>query len=210
MRVIKEPGERMNEILDAAEVLFLTKGFDGTSTQDILEKVQIARGTLYYHFKSKEDIMDALIDRINTRLLKAARSEAVKTSIPVKDRIINVVMSMQVGGGSEEVIMDHIHKPQNALLHQKIQKVILCGVTPIMADLIREGIDQGIFHTPYPYECMEMVIAYTNAVFDSDMIEFTREEMAQRIEAFIFNLERLLGVERGELQYAEKLFEGGH
>lgn len=197
MRVIKEPGERMNEILDAAEVLFLTKGFDGTSTQDILEKVQIARGTLYYHFKSKEDIMDALIDRINTRLLKAARSEAVKTSIPVKDRIINVVMSMQVGGGSEEVIMDHIHKPQNALLHQKIQKVILCGVTPIMADLIREGIDQGIFHTPYPYECMEMVIAYTNAVFDSDMIEFTREEMAQRIEAFIFNLERLLGVERG-------------
>ena len=50
MRVVKEASVRRNEILDAAERLFVTKGFDKTSTNDILEQVGIARGTLYYHF----------------------------------------------------------------------------------------------------------------------------------------------------------------
>ncbi len=50
----KESEERRNEILDAVDELFGQKGFDGTSTNGILEKVGIARGTLYYHFKSKE------------------------------------------------------------------------------------------------------------------------------------------------------------
>ena len=64
MRIVKEAKERKNEILDIAEKLFCTKGFDYTSTNDILNEVGIARGTLYYHFKSKEDILDAMIERI--------------------------------------------------------------------------------------------------------------------------------------------------
>ena len=60
MRVVKEANVRRSEILDAAELLFGTKGFDCTSTTDILNEVGIARGTLYYHFKSKEDILDAI------------------------------------------------------------------------------------------------------------------------------------------------------
>lgn len=55
MRIIKEAEVRKNEILDVAEDLFAVRGFDGTSTNDILEKAGIARGTLYYHFKSKEE-----------------------------------------------------------------------------------------------------------------------------------------------------------
>ncbi len=54
MRVIKDADQGKNEILDAAEHLFGTKGFDKTSTTDILNETGIARGTLYYHFKSKE------------------------------------------------------------------------------------------------------------------------------------------------------------
>ncbi|MCH5250603.1 MAG: helix-turn-helix transcriptional regulator, partial [Lachnospiraceae bacterium] len=50
--------ERKKEILDIAEELFTTKGYDKTSTTDILERVGIARGTMYYHFKSKEEILD--------------------------------------------------------------------------------------------------------------------------------------------------------
>ena len=74
MRIVKEAEERKNEILDVAENLFMKKGFDGTSTNDILQAVGIARGTLYYHFKSKEDIMDALIHRMSESLLmKASR-----------------------------------------------------------------------------------------------------------------------------------------
>lgn len=206
MRVVKEAEERRNEILDAANELFSQKGFDGTSTNDILEKVGIARGTLYYHFKSKEDIMDALIERYNVRILGAAQEIAADKSIPVNERIIRVVMALNISGGSGEEIMEHIHRPQNALMHQKIQKVIINGVTPILTGIIREGIEHGLFSTPFPYECMEMVVTYTNTVFDDDMVKMANEERASRIQAFIFNAERLLGAESGSLMYVMQMF----
>lgn len=206
MRVVKEAEERRNEILDAADELFGQKGFDGTSTNDILEKVRIARGTLYYHFKSKEDIMDALIERYNVRLLSAAQEIAADKSIPVNERITRVVMALNISGGGSKEIMEHIHRPQNALMHQKIQKVIISGVTPILARIICEGIEQGLFSTPFPYECMEMVVTYANTVFDNDMGEMTDEELASRIQAFVFNVERLLGAESGSLVYVLQMF----
>lgn len=201
--------ERRNEILDAADELFGQKGFDGTSTNDILEKVGIARGTLYYHFKSKEDIMDALIERYNTQILGAANRIAADKSIAVHERIVRVVMALNINDGNGKEIIDHIHKPQNALMHQKIQKVIMNGLPPILTEIIREGIEQGLFRTPYPYECMEMIVAYTNTVFDDDMVDITDEERAARIPAFVFNVERLLGVESGSLMYMMKMFGNG-
>jgi AcrR family transcriptional regulator len=210
MRVVKKAEERRNEILDAADELFGQKGFDGTSTNDILEKVGIARGTLYYHFKSKEDIMDALIERYNVRLLGAAQEISADKSIPVIERIIRVVMALNLSGGSSKEIMEHIHKPQNALLHQKIQRVIIAGITPILAGIIREGTQQGLFSTPFPYECMEMVVIYANTVFDEDMVSMTNEERALRIQAFVFNTERLLGAESGSLMHVMQMFGSGN
>ncbi|MGE7674312.1 TetR/AcrR family transcriptional regulator [Lysinibacillus sp. NPDC094403] len=209
MKMRKEAMERRNQILDVADELFGQKGFDGTSTNDILEKVGIARGTLYYHFKSKEDIMDALIERYNVQILGTAKEIAANKSIPVNERIIRVVMALNISDGNSKEIIDHIHKPQNALMHQKIQKVIINGLPPILTEIIREGIEQGLFSTPYPYECMEMIVAYTNTVFDDDMVDMTDEERASRIPAFVFNVERLLGVESGSLMYMMKMFGSG-
>lgn len=210
MRIVKEAEERRKDILDAANELFFQKGFDGTSTNDIIEKVGIARGTLYYHFKSKEGIMDALIERYNVRILGSAQEIAADKSTPVNNRIMRVVMALNISGGSGKEIMEHIHKPQNALMHQKIQKVMLSGVTPILTGIISEGIEQGLFSTPFPYECMEMVMAYTNTVFDDDMIKMTNAERASRIQAFIFNVERLLGAKSGSLMYVMQMFGSGN
>lgn len=206
MRVVKAAEKRRSEILDAADELFGHKGFDGTSTNDILEKVGIARGTLYHHFKSKEHIMDALIERYSDRLLRSAQKIAADKSIPVVERIIRVVMALNLSGGSSKEIMEHIHKPQNALMHQKIQRMIVNGVTPILSDIIREGIQQGLFSTPFPYECMEMVVTYANTVFDDDIVQMTDMERALRIQAFIFNAERLLGAESGSLTHMMQMF----
>ncbi|AAY60232.1 TetR/AcrR family transcriptional regulator (plasmid) [Bacillus cereus] len=210
MREKKTAEERKDEILDAADEFFGQKGFDGTSTNDILEKVGIARGTLYHHFRSKEDIMDALIERYTVRILGAAKGIAADKSITVNERIIRVVMALNISDGNGKEIIEHIHRPQNALMHQKIQKVIINGVPQILTEIIREGIEQGLFHTPYPYECMEMVVAYTNTVFDGDMVNLTNEELASRIQAFVFNVERLLGVESGSLMYMMKMFDNGN
>ena len=209
MRIVKEAEERRKEILDAADELFGQKGFDGTSTNDILEKVGIARGTLYYHFKSKEDIMDALIEQYNLRILSAAQKIAADKSIPVIERIVRVVMALNISAGNGREIIEHIHRPQNALMHQKIQKVIINGITPILTGIICEGIEEGLFSTPFPYECMEMVVTYANAVFDNDMVKMTNEDRISRIQACVFNTERLLGAKSGSLMYVMQMFDSG-
>lgn len=124
MRIVKEAAERKNEILDAAAVLFASKGFDNTSTNDILDAVGIARGTLYHHFKSKEDVMDALIERQTQRLLSAARQVAEDNSIPVEQRIVQTITALRID--EKDVAMtEHLHKPQNALMHLKINQILM-------------------------------------------------------------------------------------
>ena len=60
-RIHRPTAQRREEILDAAHTLFTTKGFQPTTMEDILRIVGIAKGTLYYHFPSKEQILRALV-----------------------------------------------------------------------------------------------------------------------------------------------------
>ena len=199
MRIVKEAEERRNEILDVAERLFGTKGFDGTSTTDILNEIGIARGTLYYHFKSKEDILDALIERMTGSLVAKASEIAGKKDVPVLQRLTQMMLALNVNGKLGQEIMEQVHKPQNALMHQKMQQRLLAGVRPVIAALIEEGITQGICRTDYPAEVAEMTLLYSNTVFD-DLAPLSVEERQRKIAAFIYNLERLLGMERDSLR----------
>ena len=199
MRIVKEADERKNEILDVAERLFGTKGFDGTSTTDILNEVGIARGTLYYHFKSKEDILDAMIERMTGILVAKASGIAARKDLPVLQRLTQMMLALHVNNNLGREIMAQVHKPQNALMHQKMQERLLAGVTPVITALIEEGIAQGICRTDYPAEVAEMTLLYSNTVFD-DLAEYSEEERQRKIAAFIYNLERLLGMERGSLR----------
>ena len=199
MRTVKEAEERKNEILDVAERLFGTKGFDNTSTSDILNEVGIARGTLYYHFKSKEDILDAMIDRMTGRLVEKAAALLAKKEIPVLKRLTMMMTALNVTGSLGQEIMEQVHKPQNALMHQKMQERLLAGVNPLVTALIREGIAQGICKTEYPAEVAEMTLLYSNTAFDT-LAEHGKEERERKINAFIYNLERLLGMERGSME----------
>ena len=201
MRVVKEAAERRNEILDVAEELFVTKGYDKTSTNDILERIGIARGTLYYHFKSKEDILNAMIERINEALIAKVRVIASDTKIPVIDRIVMTIAGLNVESDIGKEIIDQVHKPQNALMHQKMQKNLVEGVAPILTGLLEEGNAQGVFHVKYPAQTVEMFIIYSVTVFDDDY-DVQGEGAENRIKAFLYNLEQLLGAEEGSVQKA--------
>lgn len=211
MRIVKEARERKNEILDAASRLFNEKGFDNTSTNDILEAVGIARGTLYHHFKSKEDIMDALIERQTAHILEAAQQTARDTSVSIEERFLRTAMALHVDEDAEETgsreMLNHLHKPQNALMHQKTQKILMERVPGILAEILEDGISQGIIDTPYPLECMEMVLAYLDTAFDGHDSRMTEEKYAVRVKAFVFHLERMLGAREGSFSFIGRIFQ---
>lgn len=207
MRIVKEAAERRNEILDVAEELFAIKGYDATSTNDILSRIGIARGTLYYHFESKESILDALIDRMTGGLLAKARTIAVQSDIPVVDRMVQSVMALNVDSRIGAEVMEQVHKPQNALMHQKMQENLLSGIVPIITNLVEEGIEEGIFQTDYPRQTVEMIMMYSSEAFDAHNVQ-TGEQLRERVYAFIYNTERLLCAKKGSLlEPMKKIFE---
>ena len=198
MRIVKEAAERRNEILDVAERLFCTNGYDNTSTNDILAEIGIARGTLYYHFKNKEDILDAMIDRILDETVRKAESIALDESVPVLDRLTKTVLAANVDTKTGSMILEQVHKPQNALMHSKIQERLLSQLVPLFVKIVEDGIAQNLMYTDYPEDTMQMLLLYANTAFD-DSIEYTEEEKKRMVLAFISNSEILLHMEKGSM-----------
>lgn len=198
MRIVKDAAERKNEILDVAEELFTQKGFDDTSTNDIINVIGIARGTLYHHFKSKEEILDAVIERLEGQLLTTAKTIATDKSIPVLQRFTMTIMALNVDTTLGQEVIKQVHRPQNALLHQKMQNRLIAEVVPIVGNLISEGVSLGIFNTKHPIEAAEMIMIYSNIAFD-EMIELSEDEIMRKIQAFIYHTERVLGAKQGLL-----------
>lgn len=208
MRIVKDAEERKNEILDVAERLFGTKGFDNTSTGDILAEVGIARGTLYYHFQSKEEILDAVIGRMIGQKLAVARGLAERRDLSVWQRLTLMIRALQVNESWGDTLMEQIHKPQNALMHQKIQERLLAGMNPLLTELIEEGVAEGICHTDYPAEVAEMTFLYVNTAFDT-FAAMSGAERQRKMAAFVYNLERLLQMEQGSMmEVVLPLFQG--
>lgn len=209
MRIVKDAEERKEEILDVAERLFGAKGFDNTSTNDILEEVGIARGTLYYHFKSKEEILDGVIERMTKRLTAEAGKIVRNRELPLLERLTRAVMSLNVESSIGCEVMEQMHRPQNALMHQKMQKMLLTGINPIFTELVKEGVQQGICQTDYPEEVVEMTMLYANTAFDDiNMDDLSQEEKEKKMAGFIYNTERLMGMKEGSLQDAiMKIFQ---
>ena len=210
MRVVKTAEERKNEILDVAEQLFAEKGFDNASTNDIINKIGIARGTLYHHFASKEEILDAMVERMTSRSISRAAAVIADKSVPLLERLSAAVISLSLNSGAGAEVFEQIHRPQNALLHQKMQERILSGVVPLIAKLIEEGNAEGTFDSAYPDEAAEMIMTYANIAFD-ELAGLSPEEMERKSRAFICHTERILGAEEGSLESAiMKIFENNN
>ena len=199
MRIVKTAKERKNEILDVAEELFAQKGYDNSSTNDIIAKIGIARGTLYHHFGSKEEILDALVDRMTQEGIYRAGTIVEDKNLPILKRLTGVLYCLRVESGARDEIIDQMHKPQNALLHQKMQERLINGVVPLIAQLITEGNKSGIFKTRYPEEAAEMIMIYGNTAFD-DNENLTPGQKKKKGKAFIYNIEKMIGAREGSLE----------
>ena len=208
MRIVKTAEERKNEILDVAEQLFAEKGFDNASTNDIINRIGIARGTLYHHFGSKEEILDAIVERMTHDKIAQASAIIADRKRPLLERLTKSMLALNVEGEAGTEVMEQMHRPQNALLHQKMQEQVISGVVPLVAKLVEEGNETGLFSTKYPADAAEMIIIYSNIAFD-ELAGLSQAEMKKKSRAFIYHTERILGAKEGSLNRSiMKIFAG--
>lgn len=88
MRISKKPENRKTEILNTAEILFITKENSETTINEILREVGIAKGTFYYYFQSKEEVMDAIVLRFIDIGVEAAKVIAADPDLKAPEKLL--------------------------------------------------------------------------------------------------------------------------
>ena len=182
----KHPEETINRILDVAFRLFMEKGYDRTSIQDIIDYLGgLSKGAIYHHFKSKEDILMAVMERITAGsnhmfLLVQDRSdlngrEKLKT-------IFKESVSQPVQNDIFTVAPDFDHNPRflSMLLHDTIEEAAPNYILPI----IQEGIADGSIQTDYPKDLAELVLLVANIWMNPMIFHNTEEEVCRKFMVF--------------------------
>lgn len=182
----KHPEETVNLILDVAFRLFMEKGYEHTSIQDIIDQLGgLSKGAIYHHFKSKEDILVAVTDRMteeSNQLLAAIRDRAdlngkeklkkiFKDSIcrPVQDEIFTVAPNLS---DNPRLIF--------SILRETVDEAAPDYILPI----IRQGISDGSIQTDYPAELAELVMLAANIWMNPMIFDSTAEESYRKFMVF--------------------------
>lgn len=189
MRIIKDADERKNEILDVAQHLFHEKGYVQTTVEDIMRECNIAKGTLYYHFKSKEEILSAVINRQIDLQEEAMKTIAADKETTAVEKLVQVIQLLAYKGRGTDGFCEH----ENAELQQKSFTRTLFRFAPAMTAIVEEGIQSGEFSTPYPRESVELLFC-ASQLHDPCVFQWLEEEYNRKIKAFFWMLEVTLGI----------------
>lgn len=206
LKTIKKGDVRKNEILDQAENLFAIKGYEQATVSDILDAVGIGKGTFYYHFVSKEDVLDAIIRRRCDESVARAALVAAKPDLRADEKLLRVMLAQQSGNQVETGMVEVLHEPCNAQMHQKTLLLVLEKLTPVLCEVIEQGIHEGLFTVDYPRETIEFLLAAGVTVFDHGYFSWSQEEASRKAQAFIRMMERTLGAAEGSLAALTQIF----
>lgn len=197
MRIVKAHDERKNEIIDTAQNLFMTKGYSACSVAEIIDAIGIAKGTFYHYFKSKEEVLDAIVDKgtdmIVSRIYKVLRDD----SLTYIEKIVGSLFAMQIEDTMGNEILDELHKAENSLMHQKSIYMIVNRVSPLLEELIIQGNKDGVFKCKHPNQYLKIILSSSVTLLDDGIFPMTKEEKMEIFSSIVDLLEQVLGVEEG-------------
>lgn len=176
----KYPEVTVERILDVSQRLFLEKGYENTTIQDIVDELGgLTKGAVYHHFKSKEEIMDAVGDRMffSNNPFEAVRGrtdlnglqklrEAVRLNQSDKERVRLTAQSIPIAK-SPRLLQEMIVSNRKVL-------------TPYFLELIEEGNRDGSMHTDYPREIAELLPLLTSLWLLPSVYPASREQMKRK------------------------------
>ena len=176
MRIVKKPDERRNEILDAAEKLFAEKGFMKTTIIDILQEVGIAKGTFYYYFKSKEEVMDAVAMRYIDMGTIAVKKIIEDKSFTAIEKLTILLTKDVTNAENKDEMLKEFHQAGDAEMHLRSLVISIERLTPLITDVVLQGIEEGVF-------------------------KWTAEEKIQKAKGLAYLMEKSLGAEKGSFDF---------
>lgn len=199
-REVKQASERRQEIIEAARHLFEEQDYENTTIKDVMEYVGIAKGTIYHHFKSKEDLLEAVIESMVTEYIEQMQHlvDEMEGSAIEKFRML-----AQAGSVDEEheSVVKHMHQPGNVGMHTRLLASTIKQLAPLYAEVIREGCEEGVFQTEHPLEAAEFILSAVQFLTDIGFYPWEDEDLMRRATAIPGLVEAQLNAPAGSFSF---------
>jgi AcrR family transcriptional regulator len=216
-RIVKEEEYELKrkEILDAAQRLIYTKGYQQMSIQDILDELKISKGAFYHYFDSKQALLDGLMDQMMDDAERVLGPIVQAGDLPA---IVKLKRYFAAGArwktDRKAFMLDLLrvwYTDSNALVRQKQEAAAIRRIAPMLAEIVRQGIDEGVFSTPFPDQIGSLIWGLAQGIQDNIAELLLGGEpppdALNRLEAIIGAysdaLERILGAPTGSMPLAD-------
>jgi AcrR family transcriptional regulator len=196
-RTVKTSEARRAEILEAASALFRERGYAAASVDEIVARIGVAKGTFYYHFRSKEDVLIALARQMADEMARRSRAVADDPGLGPIAKLRAIFAEQRRVRGAGPDIVDGLHRPENRELHERSNVETVRAFGPILAAVIDEGRRAGVFEVDDPLSTAQFFLAGSLFLFGEGVFDWTPEEAAARTKAMVTLCERALGAAAG-------------
>jgi AcrR family transcriptional regulator len=187
-------------ILDALHELF-KEGKAGTaSVSDIAKKAGIAKGGMYYYFRSKEEVLDALVAREYEDIIQACNVLVEQSNGNALQKLTLLLKSYH-SSYVDTSLDEYLHMPQNAAIHQKSLAQILSSLSQVISRIIEQGISEGIFVCEFSQEYAEFIMSVFTFLLDPGIFRWTNEQYMIKLKALANMLEKGLCAPRGSFAF---------
>ena len=193
----KYPEETVSRILDVAMRLFKEKGFEHTTIQDIVDQLDVTKGAIYHHFKSKEEILDAAVSRESEplmRLLEQIRDDPRMTGLEKMQALFEASMDGPQLPLSAEVAMEPDPLKNSRFLGMQYRSIIDEAAPQFVEPIIRQGMEDGTIRTDHPQEMAEVILMLAN-LWVSPSFRMTDAESLRRRMDYYVELLHLMGLD---------------
>lgn len=200
VRVVKKPEERRREILLASRNLFLKQGYENTTMQDVMTKLQIAKGTAYHYFKSKEELLAAVVEDMVTDYIAEVEKALHECKGNALDKMRVLFDAGSVAHRQTET-MDNLHRPGNMGMHVRLLAVTMSRLAPLYASVISQGCEEGLFRTGHPLESAEMLLAGIQFIIDVGCYPWSPQDLERRARVIPMLIENQLHARKGAFSF---------
>lgn len=191
----KHPEQTVQLILDTATRLFLQKGYDETTLQDIIDATKLSKGAIYHHFASKEAILIAVVDRMgdfNSAVLAEIRDRKGLTGAEKLRELFRASMTLSFQGKILHMLPFLIENPKFMAL--QMQSILGEAAPDYILPILKEGIADGSIRADYPEQLAEVLLLMTDLWLHPIFRPSTPEQVRTRC-AFFNQFTRQYGFE---------------
>lgn len=199
MRITKSKEERKLEIILCAKRLFEEKGYQNTKVIDITKALDVAKGTFYYYFESKEDVIVEIVNLTIDSLVESAKEVANNETMSPIEKIKMLFFSDTLNHHEVESVAKSVDAIRNFELQNAIMVEVTNRLSPILADIITEGVTKGLFHTEHILVKSQFILSGAQFLLDSGYFRWSDEELAEKKKVLPVLFEELFNIPKGEL-----------